>query len=219
MPSPAIYLLSPSPHEGTKSFPMIQFHTIATQIAFQESDTLLFTSKQAVKVADSIDKRWKKYPAIAIGEATKKEIERLGGEVIYTPKAFYGEVLSHDIATFFHHRKLLYLRPKVISFDAKAFLARAGIVLQEQILYETVCIPYPKDAQPPDESIIIFTSPSTIHCFLKQFTWLDSYSAVVIGEATKVHLPPQAHAFVADRPLIHACIQKAQEILLSSKIK
>jgi len=214
-----VYLLSPIKREGTLPLPMIRFETVAKKIDFSGCDTLMFTSKQAVKTAEEIDPAWKDLPCIAIGGATKKQIEALGGEVIYHPKHFYGKSLAEDIVSFFSNRHILYLRPQEISFDAKAFLAQKDIILQEQIIYETHCIVYPKEKQPPTGSIIIFTSPSTIHCFLKQFTWMDSYTAVVIGEATKAHLPENAHCAVAKKPLIDACVEKAQQILLSSNTK
>ena len=208
-----IYLLSPTPREGTIFLPMIDFSIVAEKIDFSSCDTLMFTSKQAVVSADSIDKSWKKYPCIAIGPATKKQIESLGGKVVYFPKEFYGENLSQDIARFFKERKLLYLRPKEVSFDAKGFLKKEGIDLQEQIIYETSCIAYTAALEKPSENaIIIFTSPSTIHCFLKNFEWNDSYTAIVIGKATKVHLPENANFLVADEPLIASCIEKAQII-------
>ena len=212
----AIYLLSPTPKEGTIALPMIDFSITATSIDFSHSDTLIFTSKQAVITADMIDLSWKNYPCIAIGPATKKQIENLGGKVIYHPKSFYGESLSHDIAQFFRNKKLLYLRPKEISFDSKGFLGKEGIVLQEQIIYETSCLKYSPEDKPSKNAIIIFTSPSTIHCFLKNFEWDESYTAVVIGKATKVHLPVDAEYVVADEPLINACIVKAKEIVNSS---
>ena len=192
--------------------PMITFSVTAESIDFSKSDTLLFTSKQAVITAESIDEKWKNYPCIAIGPATKKQIEDLGGEVIYFPKSFYGKTLSADIAAFFKDKKLLYLRPKEISFDSKGFLEKEGITLQEQIIYETSCIKYTLEEKPSEGAIIIFTSPSTIHCFLKNFVWDQSYTAVVIGKATKIHLPENAEYVVAERPLISSCIEKAQEI-------
>ena len=79
----AIYLLSPLVREGTISLPMITFSITTKCIDFSKSDTLLFTSKQAVVSANTIDENWKKYPCIAIGPATKKQIESLGGQVIY----------------------------------------------------------------------------------------------------------------------------------------
>ncbi len=213
--SRAIYLLSPTPKEGTIALPMIDFSVTAESIDFSQSDTLIFTSKQAVVTADKIDPSWKNYPCIAIGPATKKQIEDLGGEVIYYPRSFYGETLSQDIAEFFRDKKLLYLRPKEISFDSKSFLKKEGITLQEQIIYETSCIKYTLKEKPSKNAIIIFTSPSTIHCFLKNFDWNESYTAVVIGKATKVHLPKNVEYVVADEPLINACINKAKEIVNS----
>jgi len=212
LPPRAIYLLSPTPRSGTCPLPMIQFRRVADTIDFSQCDTLMFTSKQAVIVADTIDKKWKEYPSVAIGPATKKQIEMLGGEVIYHPTSFYGKSLGSDIAAYFSKRKILYLRPKEISFDSKGFLSKEGIVLQEQIIYETECVRYGVDAKPPQGAIIIFTSPSTIHCFLKNFTWEESYMAIVIGEATKVHLPEEAVYMVADEPLIASCIEKAKSL-------
>jgi len=214
-----IYLLSPTPKEGTYALPMIDFKVTADSIDLSSCDTLMFTSKQAVKVADMLSKSWKSLPSIAIGGATKAQIEALGGEVIYYPKRFYGESLAQDIASFFRDRKVLYLRPKVVSFDSKSYLAAQGIALQEQIIYETGCITYQEGSAPEKGAIIIFTSPSTIHCFFKQFRWDPSYSAVIIGEATRAHLPENVAYVVADTPLIDSCIAKAREILLSSNTK
>jgi len=208
----AIYLLSPTVREGTLSLPMIHFKTVADMIDFSSCDTLMFTSKQAVVTADMIDERWKRYPCMAIGEATKQQIEMLGGEVLYRPKSFYGKTLSQEIATHFASRKILYLRPKEVSFDSKGFLEKEGIVLEEQIIYETGCLEYQAEQKPVKNAIIIFTSPSTIHCFLKNFEWDKSYTAVVIGDATKVHLPKGANYEVAEEARIASCIEKAKSL-------
>ena len=210
-----IYLLSPLKKEGTVSLPMITFALSTNRIDFSLCDTLLFTSKQAVVSANSIDENWKNYPCIAIGGATKKKIEELGGRVIYHPKKFYGEVLAKEIKENFSDRKILYLRPKEISFDAKAYLAKNSIGLEEQIIYETSCVHYDKSQKPKENAIIIFTSPSTINCFFKNFEWESSYTAILIGEATRKHLPHYCAYVVADEPLIDACVQKAIAFLKS----
>ncbi len=207
-----IYLLSPLKKEGTLSLPMIKFSLVADKIDFSLCDTLMFTSKQAVVSVDAIDKKWKEYPCVAIGGATKKKIEELGGEVIYHPKEFYGEVLAKDILNNFSDKKLLYLRPKEVSFDSKAYLEKNGIDLEEQVIYETSCMKYIKEQKPREGAIIIFTSPSTIKCFFKNFEWDSSYMAVLIGHATKEHLPDYCKYVVADEPLIDACAKKAKEI-------
>ena len=188
---------------------MITFESSTKRIDFSTCDTLMFTSKEAVNRAESINPEWKNIPAIAVGSATKKEIETLGGNVIFHPENFYGEQLAEDISSFFQDRHILYLRPKKITFDSKGYLAKRGIILQEQIIYETICLHYAAEDQPPESSVIIFTSPSTIHCFFENFDWLSSYTAVVIGQSTKVHLPEGSDFVVADIPLIDACIEKA----------
>ena len=214
-----IYLLSPLVKEDTISLPMIRFQTVANEVDLSDCDVLMFTSKQAVKSVDQLNPEWKKIPSLAIGSATAMQIEKLGGKVLYQPNSFYGKILSQDIIEKFHDKKILYLRPKEVSFDSKSFLASSGISLDEQIIYETICIDYKEDATPTEDAIIIFTSPSTIHCFLKNFTWDESYTAVVIGEATKEHLPTNARYVVADTPRIDACISKAKNILITSNSK
>jgi len=214
-----IYLLSPLHKEGCIHLPMIDFSLIEKELKLEGYDLLMFTSKQAVKSAEQINKKWKEIPCLAIGASTAAEIKRLGGTVLYQPRSFYGKSLGEDIIEKFSDKKILYLRPNIVSFDSKNFLAQAGIPLHEQIIYKTSCIKYTKENAPEKNAIIIFTSPSTIHCFLENFEWDDSYTAVVIGEATKEHLPTDARYEVADIPQIEACIAKAKEILLISNSK
>ncbi len=206
-----IYLLSPLKRDKTISLPMIRFETTATEIDFSNIDTLMFTSKQAVVTADEIDKNWKNYPSIAIGGATKAKIEELGGEVIFYPKNFYGKELAYGIKEFFSHRDILYLRPQKISFDSRGFLEKEGIKLNEQIIYKTLCREYTLQDKPVEGATIIFTSPSTINCFFKNFSWDSSWTAILIGKATKAHLPKYCKYKIADRPLIDSCIEKAFE--------
>jgi len=213
-----IYLLSPTPKEGTHPLPMIAFHLLDVPLVVEGYDLLMFTSKQAVLSAEALNPQWKEIPTLAIGRATAKQIEALGGRVRYLPEHFYGEVLAEDILKLFHHQKILYIRPKEVSFDSRAFLAKAGVVLDEVIIYQTVCRAYKPSDAPPKGAVIIFTSPSTIHCFFKSFVWDKSYRAVVIGEATKRHLPHDVEVFVANEPLISSSIAKAKEVLTANEI-
>jgi uroporphyrinogen-III synthase len=213
-----IYLLSPLSKEDTIPLPMIRFNTITDTIDLSACDTLMFTSKQAVKSAETLNKSWKKIPCLAIGSATAKQIVELGGTVIYQPKSFYGQALSQDIIEKFKDKKILYLRPKEVSFDSKGFLAKANIILQEQIIYETTCIKYEKKDAPRKNAIIIFTSPSTIQCFFKSFLWDESYTAIVIGASTKNHLPQNVRYEVANEATINACIEKAKELLTANRL-
>ncbi|ADV45726.1 uroporphyrinogen-III synthase [Nitratifractor salsuginis] len=209
--NPRIYLTSPVEYPGTIPLPMIRFALVADRIDYQGCDTLMFTSKQAVLSAEAIDPDWKRLPAIAIGPATQRQIETLGGEVLFRPDSFYGESLAQEVVKRFRERKLLYLRPKKVSFDSRGYLERMGITLKDQILYETRCRDYTPEEAPEPGSVIVFTSPSTIHCFLENFAWRDDYHAVVIGRSTLAHLPEGPSFSVAEEPTIAACIARARQ--------
>ena len=213
-----IYLTSPSKVEGVIHLPMIDFSLRKTHIDLSVCDILMFTSKQAVMSAEALNKEWKNIPCLAIGSATANTIESLGGSVIHQPSSFYGEKLSEDIIKLFKDKNILYLRPKVVSFDSKTFLAKAGIDLKEEIIYETFCIEYEVKDKPEKNSIIIFTSPSTIHCFLKNFIWDESYRAVSIGESTNMYLPQNSNYKVADVATIDSCIVKAKQLLTANRL-
>ncbi len=216
--SKKIYLLSPVAYKDTISLPMIQFSLTVDSLDLSSYDLLMFSSKQAVKSAEALNPKWKEILCLSIGSATTKQIETLGGKVIYQPKSFYAKMLSEDILRKFNDKQIVYLRPKEISFDVKDFLASKGMILDEKIIYETKCRIYPKSEKPKKHAIIIFTSPSTIRCFLKNFQWDYSYTAVVIGEATKKHLPQNVRYEVADEPTIDACVSKAKHILTANRL-
>lgn len=136
----------------------------------------------------------------------------MGGKVIYAPKKFYGKELADDVQALFSDKKLLYLRPKEVSFNSKAYLEKEGITIEEEIIYETSCRIYSPLEKPKKDAVIIFTSPSTIKCFLKNFIWDESYRAVVIGKATAAYLPKGCQFVIAEEQLIDSCIKKAIEI-------
>ncbi|TQV63083.1 MAG: uroporphyrinogen-III synthase [Sulfurovum sp.] len=207
-----IYLCSPSCHEGVISLPMIEFRLIEQKIDVEGIDRLIFTSKEAVKSLDRLNKNWIKIPAVSIGEETTKAIKALGGKVIYSNSKSYGELMAKELVEKFPSYSFLYLRPKKISFDFKSYLRSFDVKCKELILYETVCKSYPKYFILEKNSVIIFTSPSTIKCFLKNFNWDSSYKAVVIGSTTQKHIPSHWTSFISSIPTIESCIKIAQDI-------
>ena len=207
----SIYLCSPKRVEGVNSLPMITFSRLLDSINLEPYDTLLFTSKQALYYIDEISNDWKNKQILAVGVQTAKTAKELGAKDIYHPKEFYGSVLANDIIERFADAKILYIRPKVVSFDSKSFLSSNNIAIEEAILYETTCLKH-NEKKLPKDAIIIFTSPSTIECFFKNFQWQESYRAVVIGKSTLTKLPKDVNAVVANEPTINACIERAQNL-------
>ena len=211
MKSRNIYLCSPKEYKGTIFLPMIEFTRLKKSIDLSDVDTILFTSKQAIIYTNEISNEWKSKKILAVGSATAKMAKELGATDIYHPKEFYGEVLANDIVAKFSDGKIVYIRPKVVSFDSKEFLSQNGIDIKEEILYETTCKEH-SAKEFEKGAVVIFTSPSTIECFFKSFNWDSSYKAVVIGKSTLKNLPQNVTAFVANEATIASCVAKAQDI-------
>lgn len=206
-----IYLCSPKVAEGTVALPVIKFALLKSSIYLDNYDTLICSSKQTLLFLNDITKEWREKTILAVGSQTAKVAKELGAKDIFFPKEFYGEELAKDIIKNFSDRKILYVRAKVVSFDAKAFLDQEGVFIDEVVLYKTSCIEY-QDYKLAKNSIIIFTSPSTIECFFKSFQWQNEYRAVAIGKKTMQYLPKHINATLAKEPTIASCIETAQNL-------
>ncbi len=210
--SAKIYLCSPKSFEGVESLPMIRFQKVANSLEIEGFDTLLFSSKQAVVFTNELNPNWKEKFIIAVGPATRQKALELGAKNIYYPKEFYGQTLAQDIIEKFKDRIILYPRPNVVSFNHKAYLEQYGITIEEKVIYKTLCKEYNNKTLEPN-SVIIFTSPSTIECFFKNFKWDKTFQAIVIGKTTLKNIPKEVEkVFVAKEPTIAACVVKAKEI-------
>lgn len=208
-----IYLLSASRYDEVEMLPMIEFAPVVNNINFLSCDILLFTSQNAVSIANEINPAWIDIPSIAIGSQTANKIKELGGLVIGTGESFYASSLSQMIMEKFANKKILYLRPKEIVSDVLPSLRELGIDIDEQIIYETKCKIYDMRHKPPMGAIIIATSPSTVQCFIKNFGSFDGYKVVAIGDTTASALSNDVEYEIAPQPLIDECIKLAKEML------
>jgi len=204
-----IYILSEKPYEGAENLPCIltKYHTVSLDLSVY--DALIFSSKNGVHAIDKINQSWKNIPAYSIGEGTSKAINTLGGKLVYAAKRSYGDDFSHEIKTMLHGKKVLFLRAKVVTSSLNSILKDAGVMLEEEIVYETVCNSCDTLQKPESGSIIIFSSPSTIECFFRCFTWDESYKAVVIGDVTASYMPKNIAFTQAPQQTIPSCIELA----------
>jgi uroporphyrinogen-III synthase len=110
-------------------------------------------------------------------------------------------------------KKVLYLRAKKIIYDISSKLNSLGVDCDEAIVYETKCTKYVDKYKFNKGSIFIFTSPSTIDCFFDNFTWDNSYSAIVIGKTTLSYLPKHIkNVFLSNDKSIQSCIDIAKSL-------
>ena len=76
-------------------------------------------------------------------------------------------------------------------------------------VYQTVCHEYKHKIKLPLDSIIIFSSPSTIECFFKKVEWDKSFTAISIGRTTAKYFPDFVKPLISDNTSLESCVCKA----------
>ncbi len=206
-----IFILSEKEYEGAQNLPVIVIKYLTKEIDLSSYDGLVFSSKNGVIGIDMLNDQWKKIPSYSIGSGTSDEIKKRGGIVAYEAKSSYGDNFAKEIKKYLCGKKVLFLRAKVVTSKLNSILKESGVFLDEVVVYETICGDCNKLETPPKGSFIIFSSPSTIECFFRCFSWHDSYKAIVIGKKTASFMP-DIYFETASKQTISSCIKLAKDL-------
>lgn len=209
----SIYLLSDSFHKGVINLPQIKIKHKNKNLDLLSYEALIFSSKNAVKAIDNISKDWKNIPSYAIGNPTANEILKLGGIVDFVSSSSYGDEFAQELILKLKDKKVLFLRAKKILSNLENILKSNGINIKSEIVYETTCIDKKAVEIQSENSVFIFTSPSTIECFFNQYKWQKSYIAVCIGNVTAKALPDTISPYICKIQTIAACIELAKTLI------
>ncbi len=214
MHSDNIFVLSEKKFQDAKNLPVIQIvhKKVEEKIDFSSYEALIFSSKNGIYAIDKIDEAWKSVDSFAIGSATSEAIISKGGILKYEARSSYGDDFANEIKEQLNGKKALFLRAKVVTSSLNKILIEAGVILDEVIVYETICGECKSFKTPPKNSKIIFSSPSTIECFFRCFKWDDSYSAIVIGIKTASFMPSNIKYTLSKKQTIPSCIKIARII-------
>jgi len=207
-----IYLFSDTAYEGVVHLPLFEIAFDPTPIDLKGFDGIIFTSKNSVKALEQNGTAWKSKNAYAIGEGTASLIEHLGGHLVFTCKESYGDLFAKNLLPLLESQNVFFPRAKEVVSSLFEILHVNGIAIEERIVYETHCKEYPASFAPLKEAKLIFTAPSTVRCFLKNFAWDESYTAIAIGEKTASALPLHVNCKVASTQSIEACIALAKAL-------
>ncbi len=207
-----IIVLNDRIYEGAINLPVITFKFYDKSVTCDSYEALVFTSINGVKALNRISNSWLDIPSYAIGEATYHYLKKVGANVVYRAKSSYGDHFAKEIKDLLEGKRVLFCRPSKVTSNLNNILKANGVLLDEIILYETICVNNTKTPQPKSGSTIIFSSPSTIECFFKYFSWDKSYNALVLGTKTASFMPPHVRYEISPQPNIEVAIKFARDL-------
>ena len=198
--------------EGVFNIPLLDIHYFPKNIDLHQYNALIFTSKNAIYSLNSFNKEWKSIPSYVIAHKTEKVLIQEGGMVEFVGHSNNGNDFANELKNLLKNKKVLYIRAKKILSNLVAILRKNNIDIDEIVTYETKCNNCKDLIQIPQNSIIIFSSPSTIQCFFNLYTWDKTYEAIVIGETTAQYLPNDISYKISKTQSIDSCIDLAKKI-------
>ncbi|MDN5112021.1 uroporphyrinogen-III synthase [Aliarcobacter butzleri] len=205
-----IYLLNEQKHEGIENLEVFQIEYIKSDVDLKEYDALVFTSKNGVKAINSFNQDWKNIPSYAIAQKTANTIIKLGGVVEFIGNSGHGNDFAYELKNVLKDKKVLYVKALKTVSNLPNILKENGIFLDEIIAYKTSC--KKSNIILEENSIFIFTSPSSVECFFKQYSWKNSYKAIVIGKTTAEFLPSNINYEISSQTSVEECIKLAKQL-------
>ncbi|MDN5072022.1 uroporphyrinogen-III synthase [Aliarcobacter butzleri] len=205
-----IYLLNEQKHEDVENLEVFQIEYIKSDIDLKKYDALVFTSKNGVKAINSFNQDWKNIPSYAIAQKTANTIIKLGGVVEFIGNSGHGNDFAYELRNVLENKKVLYVKALKTVSNLPNILKENGIFLDEIIAYKTSC--KKSNIILEENSIFIFTSPSSVECFFKQYSWKNSYKAIVIGKTTAEFLPSNVNYEISSQTSVEECIKLAKQL-------
>lgn len=210
--SKQIYLFSTSSHPDAISINSLDIKLLKPNIDFSKYDYLIITSKQACEALKQYNKeKYINKKALCISAQSALSFESLGGKVLDIGNG-YGDNFIDKIKGFPKNTRWLYLRAKVVASDFYLTSKNEGYDIDEKIVYSSECSKGILETGIKDNSILIFTSPSSIECFLKHNTINKDSKVIVIGKTTATSVPPGVQCYISEETSIQSCIELALKL-------
>ncbi len=204
-----IYILSDKKVDGAKNLPVMEIKYINQNIDFEKYDALVITSKYALTSIDSFTSAWRKKPIYTIAPQTAKVVENLGGNLKFVGTKNNGNDFALEILELLKNKKVLYLRGEKIVSSLSELLNKSEIKCDDIAVYKSICKEFDEKQILPKNSTIIFSSPSTIECFFKNYDWDKSFKAIAFGKTTASYLPKDIIVKISKNTSLKDCVQMA----------
>lgn len=207
-----IYLFSTSSYPDTIHINSLDTTFFKPEIDFSQYDYLIVTSKQIAKALQQYDKAsYIDIPALCVSAQSAKSFESIGGKILQVGEG-YGDNLSKVIQTYPKEKRWLYLRAKEVASSFVKESKSEGYTIDETIVYETACSSEIQKSKPENDAILIFTSPSSVKCFLENHSLYNTQKIIVIGKTTAKALPPQVEFIISQETTIASCVKIAKKL-------
>lgn len=206
-----LYLISKTSYPDVIHIPILTISFLTPDIDFTEYEGVIITSKQAVTALQNYSVDWNMLQCIAVSEPTAQCVGDAGAKQIEIADG-YGESIPNLLKSKVRSGKWLYLRPKTVASDWIDTAREYGINIDEAIVYETLCNKSGIHHAVADDGVLIFTSPSTIKCFLQSYSILPTHKIVVIGKTTQNALPSGITSYMSEEASVASAVHLARQI-------
>ena len=208
-----IYLFSISSHPNAVHVNSLQITFLKPQIDFAAYDYLIITSKQASKALLQYDtKEYINKPALCVSVQSAKSFEAIGGKVLDIGGG-YGDNLAAKIKEYPKETKWLYLRAEVVASDFVSLCQNEGYHIDEAVVYSSTCSAEILEVEVEPDATLIFTSPSSLKCFLKTHEFSSKHTIIVIGKTTAKVVPQGLDYHICESTTIQSCMKLAEKII------
>jgi uroporphyrinogen-III synthase len=206
-----IYLISKTPYEGVIHIPVLSIRFLTPDIDFSEYEGVVFTSKQGIEALRNYRVDWEKLRCICVSEPTA-EYARTAGARNVEAASGYGVSIPDVLSSKKRSGRWLYLRPEKVASSWTDEARSRGFEIDEAVVYQTRCNPE-AITEPIDENgILIFTSPSSVECFLQRHLIFPTHRVVVIGTTTQKALPHGTDAQLSAQTSVASAVELARQI-------
>lgn len=205
----SVYILSDKHIQYAKNLPFITTHPNKVDFNIKQYDALIFTSKKGVSYLNDLTPHWKDIPSYAMSTQTAKKIKDLEGQLKFIGKGKTGNEFSYELLPLLKDKKVAYIGAQNVVSDLINILNSNHVKCTHIPIYKTQCLDYKEKIDLPKNSIIIFSSPSTINCFLKNVNWQESFTAISIGKTTAQYFPQHIKPVLSENITLQSCVQKA----------
>lgn len=201
------YLFSTSSHPDTVNISSLKITFFQPSINFSQYDYFIITSKQVSNFLKQYDSTlYKETKALCVSKKSAQAYRELGGKILEVGSG-YGDNLATIIQKYPKESRWLYLRAQRVASNFAQDCKDDGYNIDEIVAYKSSCSDEILQSTIESNATLIFTSPSSVKCFLKTHTIEKSHSIIVIGKTTAHTLPHGINYQMSQETTVESCVK------------